>query len=62
MEIVDEIAMDSVTDEKMFLAVKEVLKQIPEPARRKEENTDSDSEPTKVHSEEEDTYRPPLDE
>jgi predicted DNA-binding transcriptional regulator YafY len=60
---VDEIAMDSVTSEEMFLQVKEVLKQISEPARIKEVNTDSNSEPTKVYSAEEaEICVPPLDE
>lgn len=49
MEIIDEIATDSVTDEKLFLQVQEVLKHRPEPARMQHVDTDSDSEPTEPY-------------
>jgi hypothetical protein len=63
MEIVDEIAMDFMTDDKLFREVQQVLKQIPEAARREEETSDSDSEGTiQEYSGEEDIYQSSLDE
>ena len=62
MEIIDEIATQTVTDEKLFLQVKEMLKHEPEPARMQHVDTDSDSEPTKPYSKEEKIDGNPLDE
>jgi hypothetical protein len=60
MEIVDEIATQTVTDEKLFLQVKEMLKHEHEPARMPPVDTDSsDSEP---YSKEEKIDGNPLDE
>ena len=60
MEIIDEIATQTVTDEKLFLQVKEMLKHEHEPARMPPVDTDgSDSEP---YSKEEKIDGNPLDE
>ena len=43
IEIVDEIANDSVTDKKLFRALKQVMEEDPAPARKETEASDTDS-------------------